>query len=809
MTQSHSHSDIMESGPLVLDAVESACKKIPPLWPLKHFVAVNPFVGLSHLKFSDAVRLVHRVAHGDMTLPATAYAEAFARGEITADDLSNAIRLHRGTWTADELGVALAAPWESESVRLSVADILDRKTGSRWDSFVVEEVSKWCASYFDEGQALWRMPWTSLPLFRAWKRGVAYDRTAEVAGVPGFRSTIATLPDDAPLAIQIILEKLGLPQTCWDEFLHRQLMSVRGWAGYVQYQVREKAMRGTQDDSLVQLLAIRLAYDFALHDAFGPCPEILLEGQPRNLRVPALVVWQDALEIAHRRGLISQLLGASAAVPVPSEMSRRKAFQAVFCIDVRSEIFRRALESASSGAETIGFAGFFGFAIEVIPLNHRKGAARCPVLLVPSHRIAEAGPKGSPVEERAHVRKLARAESFAGVWKSFKTATVTCFPFVESLGLAYSAPLLRDSLALPTQQKPPAARYRVCQETGGCSDAEGISFADRLALAEGALRNMGLTQNFARLVLICGHGSKTANNPFASSLDCGACGGHAGDANARVAVVVLNDANVQSALISKGIEIPQDTVFVAAIHNTTTDEVELLDTDAIPSSHHEDVSALRQALAAAGVLAREERAETLGLSPVSSEGLKAAIEQRSRNWAEVRPEWGLAGNYAFIAAPRSRTSNLRLDGRAFLHNYDHTVDPGNGILELILCAPMVVANWINLQYFGSSANNALFGSGNKVLHNVVGKLGVLEGNGGDLRSGLPFQSVHNGTELVHLPLRLNVIIEAPTDRIDSVLAKHTGVRELVENQWLHLHALENDGKRLLARADDGEWISVF
>jgi uncharacterized protein YbcC (UPF0753/DUF2309 family) len=106
---------------------------------------------------------------------------------------------------------------------------------------------------------------------------------------------------------------------------------------------------------------------------------------------------------------------------------------------------------------------------------------------------------------------------------------------------------------------------------------------------------------------------------------------------------------------------------------------------------------------------------------------------------------------------------------------------------------MVVASWINLQYFGSAANNAAFGSGEKTLHNVVGLIGVLEGNGGDLRVGLPMQSVHDGARFVHEPLRLNVFIEAPAAEIDRVLEKHGSVRDLVENSWIHLFRIAEDG----------------
>jgi uncharacterized protein YbcC (UPF0753/DUF2309 family) len=154
-----------------------------------------------------------------------------------------------------------------------------------------------------------------------------------------------------------------------------------------------------------------------------------------------------------------------------------------------------------------------------------------------------------------------------------------------------------------------------------------------------------------------------------------------------------------------------------------------------------------------------------------------------------------------VAAPRAVTAGVDLRGRAFLHSYDWRADDGFATLELILTAPVVVAGWISLQYYGSTVAPSAFGGGNKLVHNVVGGIGVVEGNGGLLRAGLPWQAVHDGSAPVHEPLRLSVLVEAPRAAIADVLARHPGVRALFDNGWLHLLALE-DG-RVAARYRPG------
>jgi uncharacterized protein len=753
-------------------AIDSALARIPPLWPLRHFVAVNPFVGLADRPFTEAAALLQRVTGAAPLQSADSYREAYVSGRIQAEDLADA---SDEAWSPAALIAALenASAGTDSAPLATVADLLDRTTGrAYWSRFVVDEISKWCAVTFDENQTTWTNPWKNDGLYASWRAAAAHDHTPEIHGLTGFRAFVESLPEDpldAITACESLIDRGGAGLTDW---LHRQLVSIAGWAGHVQYRVREDALRGRANPMLTELLAIRLAYDAGLFRAFAARHG--LAGKMRQAAtaatdartLAALVRWQLAYEAGYQRRL-GQALAGRAGAP----RADRAPAQAVFCIDVRSEVFRRHLEAALPGVQTIGFAGFFGFPVAHIPEAGDPAAARCPVLLVPPVETCE------PLTPSAVSRRKS-ARAAAGAWKAFQNSAASCFSFVESVGLGYGAALGRSSTA---------GRLSCSRVAPGFAEATAET---RAKLAAGALRNMSLVKNFARLVLICGHGSESANNPYASGLDCGACGGHAGDVNARLAAATLNDPDVRRLLAAQGLVLPSDTLFVAGLHNTTTDDVLLYDLENVPATHRDDVARLRAALVNAGVDARRERASALGLNALADGELDSAIRERAVNIAQVRPEWGLANNAALVAAPRSRTAGLKLDGRVFLHDYDAALDADDSVLTLILCAPVVVASWINLQYYASRIDPERYGSGNKVLHNVVGGLGVLEGNSGDLKVGLPLQSIHDGHAFMHEPRRLSVYIEAQPERILAVLEKNPGVRQLFDNQWLHLFSLQ-------------------
>jgi uncharacterized protein YbcC (UPF0753/DUF2309 family) len=69
---------------------------------------------------------------------------------------------------------------------------------------------------------------------------------------------------------------------------------------------------------------------------------------------------------------------------------------------------------------------------------------------------------------------------------------------------------------------------------------------------------------------------------------------------------------------------------------------------------------------------------------------------------------------------------------------------------------------------------------------------------------MSLQSLHDGEKWMHTPLRLAAFIEASRGAIDHVLAKHAKVRELVENEWIHLFQLDATERTLFGRRS-GSW----
>ena len=795
----------------VRDAVQRACARIAPTWPLDRFIAVNPLWERTAEPLPTVAAELAALSGARLLMPRGWYAEAWREGRLRREHLRAAVARAGANVTEERLVSLLEGREPAAPRRALVADVLDARApepGLSWRELVVQRTSQLCASYFDEGQAL-LTPSKDGGLYATWRRSAAGDFGPGVLkGSRGFRAAVAALPERAEDVPGVALAELGVPEAEHERYLAALLLDVNGWASWCAFLRWQARLEGRDDGHLAELLAIRLAWELVLfrsgHDGLEADWRRAMAGWPAVDRAAQLAraddwLLQDALELAHQASLAAKLETRFAA-------SRPEAprVQAVFCIDVRSEVFRRAFEARDPGIQTLGFAGFFGLPIEYAAVGAEHARPQLPGLLAPKLRVTEGGPDGLASERRARLQ--------AGhAWKTFRGGGLSSFAFVEAVGLFAAAELLEASRAAPHARVARHERAGLAEQEAhalaprlsSAVDGTPLSLDARVALAEGMLRGMSLTRGFAPLVLLVGHGSQTRNNPHAAGLDCGACGGQTGEVNARAAAALLNEPEVRERLAARGIDVPVATRFVAALHDTTTDEVTVFDVGEVPGLD-EAIAQLRHA----GAAARRERAPSLGLGGLGDDALHAAVQSRARNWAEVRPEWGLAGNASFIVAPRERTRGLDLGGRSFLHEYRFEEDRDGSVLELIMTAPMVVTHWINFQYYASTVDNERYGSGNKVLHNVVGgRLGVFEGNGGDLRIGLPLQSLHDGTRWVHEPLRLSVFIEAPADAIDRVLAKHARVRQLVEGRWLHLFQLDRASATIRQRHGDG-WSPV-
>ncbi|MEI3868283.1 DUF2309 domain-containing protein [Microbacterium sp. CCNWLW134] len=840
MTLPSLHDSVLEQRAAIRGMVAAAARAISPHYPLETFIARNPVADYERLSFEDAIRAVAADHGAGLTHPEPVFRQLLAAGRITPDDLRRAIAFH----VAEARSPRILCCGETEVTvgELLLIDLCHAPADAsprpalqtpaalrapKAHARIDEHIGRWLSAAFAE--ASWARGPEDGGLWEAWRRLAPLDLRLPRRVRSGIRWS-ATHPEDA---IADVLSRWEWDDATATQYLRAHVLAQPGWTAAV----RHAAMTGDERMSVTALVAMRVTLESLLLADRDLSPEELgyvgaaqAPAAPGDDRIDAVgraagvdvtdpavrqalarvlslvdpasrrAIWQEAYE----RGVARRLAPVVAPVLRPvGPATGRPLAQAVFCIDPRSEGIRRHLEAAGH-VETLGFAGFFA-----VPISFRSAAggpavASCPVLLTPRRAVTESSSDREPLARWQE--RLAGGHALRGTFGRVKESTITPFALAETAGWLMG-PAMAARTVSPTGWRALAERVGRLLPAKPATrlDADvAMDLDERVLYAEAALRMMGLVDGFARLVVLAGHGAEVTNNPYASALQCGACGGHEGAPNARAAALVFNDPPTRARLAERGIRIPDDTLFVAAQHDTVTDSVRLLEPWAIPATHADDVERLD---AVVGRARAGHAAERLALLPGVAPGADPLREtaRRGADWAEVYPEWGLAGNAAFIVGPRSITAGHDLGRRAFLHSYDADADPDGSGLETILTAPMIVAQWINAQYAASALSPDRFGAGPKPLHNVVGTVGVLSGYGGDLRIGLPWQSVGVGGELVHEPVRLQVFVQAPFARLNHLLESAEVVRDLVVKEWITLRAREHDTDRWLRFGPYG-WV---
>ncbi|HLK99573.1 MAG TPA: DUF2309 domain-containing protein [Myxococcaceae bacterium] len=512
-------------------------------------------------------------------------------------------------------------------------------------------------------------------------------------------------------------------------------------------------------------------------------------------------VWHEAYE-HHYRMQVLQGLAQNRRRPEALRRVSDPRFQVLFCIDDREEAIRRHFEELSPRHETFGVAGFFGVAVDYHGLDDANAAALCPVVVTPRHQVREhAHPEH---EQLAHSRARLRA-----LWGRFDhwlhsgshslelgwlltpllgLLTALLLPLhlllprtVDRMRRALHRRMLPAPRTVLTSLRPDEHLTPEGQKPLGFTVAEQ---ADRVAAT---LENVGLVKNFGTLVVLLGHGAISVNNPHQSAYDCGACGGRHGSPNARLFSQMANRPEVRARLRARGIDIPDTTFFLGGLHNTTTDEVVLSDTDLVPQVLQGELSEFRRLMDKARMLSAHERCRRFESAPLTLSPAAALrhVEERAVDLSQARPELGHVTNAACVVGRRSMTRGLFLDRRAFLVSYDATVDATGAILERILAAVGPVGAGINLEYYFSCVDNERYGCGTKLPHNLTGMLGVMDGVESDLRTGLPRQMIE-----IHEPVRLLIVVEASVAVLGGIYERQRELRELIGNGWVQLVSMD-------------------
>lgn len=746
--------------------IEKAANVVGHTWPLYSFVTSNPLSGYEQKHFQEATGTAADLLGSKIFPEAKIYEKAWKQGDIDNEILMQLLEENKLFGSAESYLQEMAASEEN---------ILE-KTNQNLNRIMV----KWLSIFMDEGLAEWEMPKKELGFFSAWRNLAKYDSELTI----DFPETI---PKNSTEVFNHILGEFSENQLL--EIFEYHLAALPGWTGYIKHrQENNTAWQQSYPITLEEYLAVRL-YVANNIDALITPPKVDASFDENTRAIQ--YVWLKAWEKTWQINFANKLLIETKANTNSTSSKILPDAQLVFCIDTRSELIRRNVE-AQGNFETFGYAGFFGIAMDYKNLNDGILRKSCPPIVGSAYNVSEVSLPQKQNSFKAYEKRVERKKFTNYFLTRMKNMLPSAFGYVEGSGVIYGFSLLSRTLfpkaLYNPERKNLVSHENTCEpQINYAAETEvsnkTIAIEEKTAIVKSAFDLLGW-QTFSPLVLFVGHGSHSANNPFASSLDCGACAASPGRHNARMLAKMANLPAVRENLKSNfGIIIPEDTHFIGAEHNTTTDEIVIFDNE-VPSSHKKALLKLRQDLINAQKSATNER---LG-GTIKSVSI---AHKKTNNWAETRPEWGLAKNAGFVVGPRDLTRNLNMDGNCFLHSYNWELDRDGKALEGIMQGPMTVTQWINNHYYFVTVDNEKFGGGSKITHNITGRFGVVQGNGGDLKTGLPLQSVNaTDSDLYHKPLRLSVYIQAPTQRIQEILYRNPSLQSLLDNEWIYLFVID-------------------
>jgi uncharacterized protein YbcC (UPF0753/DUF2309 family) len=768
---------------------------LPEQTPLKDFIHHNSLHALQHLDFYDAIFTAADMFGIKPTLSLDEYRKLFEVGRIRPQILEQLITARKGEkemliWK-DRL--LLQSYDASKGTRVGMLRAFWKKIYHiDLDNLVQPLLFRIICSYLDQGIALWHFPFESAGLLNA-------VRELEKKSFSGFFKTkrARKLLFEPDLSLQDLLAIVVGEQELYEQYLFDQQFSHRGWSGMVAaIEAKPETILYPKKVSLRDFIMLELlmeidALDHELGKKWKPLATVAgFKRQDLFARAAitemheVLMLWQDAFEWSYYDEVLYGVQQLKLAEK-PEEPGK-KEFQAIFCIDERECSLRRYLEATEPACETLGWPGFFGVEFFFHPANGKFYEKLCPVPVTPKHLIKETESDHKREQEVLFTKRSHTAlQGFfvtlsLGLWAALRLTRNLFRPQMEpAISNAFEHMNLHAALLIEAAEKPEI-------ENGLQVGFTVIEMADRV---EALLKGIGLSKGFAPLVYLVAHGSSSANNPHHGAYDCGACSGRPGSVNARVFAFMANHPRVRALLSERGVEIPDDTQFVGALHDTAREEIAFFDEDVLTGPNIARHVHNKQTFERALDLNAKERSRRFASIDHTADirQVREAIRKRAVSYFEPRPELGHGTNALCFVGSRKLTKGLFLDRRAFMNSYDYKSDPEGKLLPAVMRPLPLVCGGINLEYYFSRVDNQKMGAGTKLPHNVMGLIGVSNSSDGDLRPGLSLQMIE-----VHDPVRLMLLVEHYPEVVLKTIQTDPELHEWFFNGWMHLVAIHPD-----------------
>lgn len=771
---------------------------LPAQSPLKDFVHHNTLHAFQDESFHRGISKASALFGYKVYLSVSEYRNLFKAGQINEAVLKRLIAESKGHENIDAWMFKLVSKEYTLNLEARVGQLREvwkTKYNINLDKEVHPLLFRTIGTYLDQGISIWDFPDTSYGFLASLR---SLEKNSFWGFLKGKRAKKLLL--DTETNISTLLEILVGKKVYYEQYLFDQQFAHPGWAGMVSViehhkeTLLDKREISLHDFILFELLLEIDALDAKFKGNWAPLAQRIETPIP-GLWEPFVQselhevfrLWQEAYEWTYFDQVLS-------GIQVKKEQKQNTVappdFQGLFCIDDRECSFRRYIEQLNPAAATYGTPGFFNVEFYFQPEHGKFHTKVCPAPLNPAYLIKEEETR-SGFERDGHFTK--HTHGFFGAWIISQTFGFwSALKLFTNIFMPSKSPAMVSSASHMDKYGKLSIEYNPDNQ---CDTSHQIGFkvsemADRV---EGLLKSIGLVNHFSDLIYVVGHGASSINNTHYAGYDCGACSGRPGSVNARVFSYMANHTEVRKILATRGIIIPEHTLFMGALHDTTRDEIDFYPEQVLSphqqALHHKHKQVFEKALD----LNAKERSRRFELvdSAVSAEKVHEKVKLRSVSLFEPRPELNHATNALCIVGRREICSHLFLDRRSFLNSYDYRLDAEGRYLLSILKAAAPVCGGINLEYYFSRVDNHKLGAGTKLPHNVVGLIGVANGMDGDLRPGLPSQMIE-----VHDPLRLMIIVEQFPDRVLDVIQRHEPTYEWFRNEWVYLSAVHPETKEI-------------